>query len=61
MSKTIAYACHVPDCPGGEACRRKAGIRVMRLLYRGLFGADIQFPSMSRWWKFTPLARQSLM
>lgn len=60
-SDVVRYRCRDPDCPGGAACKKKATDKMMRLLLETVFAKKVVIPSLNRWWRFTPVARQVLL
>eukprot|EP00969_Alexandrium_andersonii_P238443 10524901-Alexandrium_andersonii.AAC.1 len=57
----VRYACRIPGCSGGEACRDHAEKHVHYMLLQALFCKKVIIPSLSRWWKCAPLCRQVLL
>ena len=61
-SASIRYRCQLPGCHGQkEQCRHAAVTRATLLILRSVFDRRISIPSLSRWWKFLPLARMLCM
>ena len=57
----FTYNCPIPDCAGGDACKRHAVDALSLTAMRTVFARRPVIPSLSRWWKVTPLARQVLL
>ena len=57
---TVRYTCRTNDCPGGARCRAAALQEISQVLAECVF-RRVQIPSLSRWWKFTPMAQQILL
>eukprot|EP00959_Pyramimonas_sp_CCMP1952_P246476 5151852-Pyramimonas_sp.AAC.1 len=56
-SKQMLYWRRRPGCAGGEARRTAAVDHAKKLVARLLFSRCSAVPSISRWWKCTPLMR----
>ena len=56
-STQILFQCSRPGCKGGVACRSAALNRARSLITVLLFSRRPVDPSISRWWKCTPLLR----
>ena len=56
-SQQFLYRCRNEGCRGGVECRQHAVTHSSRLLSRMLFSRRVVSPTISRWWKRTPLIR----
>ena len=60
-SERVTFRCQDADCEGGAACQQRAVDKMLWVVSRAIFGSRPQIPSLSRWWKFTPITRQVLL
>ena len=54
---TLKFSCTVPDCPGGEVCKRNAVNKFKPLIDEAAYSRKVVQKCLFRWWEFTLCSR----
>ena len=54
---TLKFSCTVPDCPGGEVCKRNAVNKFKPLIDEAAYSRKVVQTCLFRWWELTLCSR----